>query len=79
MVNPYEKSCYFFKLFCLHSSSTKDAKVDQGVHLFCSFRTNIVSKLKKLKKSMLQNIIYKLSIYYVKCINNDFLKKLDIA
>jgi len=26
---PYEKSSYFCKLFCVHSYSTKDAKVDQ--------------------------------------------------
>ena len=33
-VNPYEKSCDFYKLFCVHSYSTKEAKVDKGVHLF---------------------------------------------
>ena len=33
-VNPYEKSCNFYKLFCVHSYSTKEAKVDKGVQLF---------------------------------------------
>ena len=33
-VNPYEKSCDFYKVFCVHSYSTKEAKVDKGVHLF---------------------------------------------
>ena len=33
-VNPYEKSCDFYKLFCVHSYSTREAKVDKGVHLF---------------------------------------------
>ena len=33
-VNPYEKSWDFYKLFCEHSYSTREAKVDKGVHLF---------------------------------------------
>ena len=47
-VTPYIKRSYFCKLFCVHSYSSKDAKVDQGVHLLFSFPTNIVSN--KVKK-----------------------------
>ena len=30
----YEKSCDFYKLFYVHSYSTKEAQVDKGDHLF---------------------------------------------
>ena len=42
---------------CVHSYSTKDAKVYQGVHLFFSFQTTLISN--KVKKNMLQNNIYR--------------------
>ena len=32
-VNQYEKSSDFYKLFCVHLYSTKEEKVDKGVHL----------------------------------------------
>ena len=38
-----KKSRYFCKLFCVHSYSNKDKKVDQGVHLFFSFPKKIVA------------------------------------
>jgi len=41
--------------------SSQDAKVDQGAHLFISDEHS----QKKVIKSMLQNNIYKYSIYYV--------------
>ena len=64
-------------IFCVRSWSTKDAKVDEGVQLFFSFPTNIV--LNKVKK-MLQNNIYKKSIYYVKFIySDDFLNIFNIV
>ena len=33
-VNPFEKSCDFYNLFCVHTYSNREAKVDKGVQLF---------------------------------------------
>ena len=53
-------------LFWVHSCSTQDAKVDQGVHLIVSFPTNIV------KQS------YKKVCYKIIFINNQFIMYLTI-
>ena len=39
-----KKVATFPSFFFVYVHSTKDAKVDQGVHLFFSLETNIVSK-----------------------------------
>ena len=59
----YEKSCYSCKTFCVHSYSSQDAKVDQGVQFFFWFPTNIV------KQS------YKKVFYKIIFINNQFIMK----
>ena len=55
-VNPYEKSCDFYKLYCVHSYSTREAKVDKSCPPFLLISNeNIVEQS---KESMLQNNIY---------------------
>ena len=48
-VNPYEKSCDFYKIFCVQSYSTKKAKWIKVSTLSFLFPTNILSnKVKKV-------------------------------
>ena len=46
---PFLKSSFFYKLICVHSCSSQDVIVDQGVHLFL-FLTNIVPNKKYVTK-----------------------------
>ena len=49
-----KKSSYFYQLFCVHSFTSQDVKVDQGVHIFFSFLTYI-HRVKQGYESMLKN------------------------
>ena len=50
------KSCYFCKHLCVHSYTTKDAKVDKGVPLFISDEYIVKQSKKVCNKIIFINI-----------------------